>query len=161
MPTFDTPAPISVTLELGVGDIRIVASDRTDTVVEVHPSDGAKKSDVTAARQTGVEYTNGRLLIRAPKGWRKYTPVGGSESIDVQISLPEGSQVRGDAGVAAFHSTGRLGECYFKTGMGEIQVEHAGAPAELKTGVGDITLNRAVGHAIAQYRFGRHLDWRD
>ena len=29
MPTFDTPEPISVSLELGVGDVRIAASDRT------------------------------------------------------------------------------------------------------------------------------------
>src|SRR5437764_958604 len=39
MPTFDTPEPISVTVEFGVGDLRIVASDRTDTMVEVRPSD--------------------------------------------------------------------------------------------------------------------------
>jgi hypothetical protein len=54
MPTFDTPQPISVTVELGVGDLRIVASDRTDTMVEVRPSDPAKKADVTAAEQTRV-----------------------------------------------------------------------------------------------------------
>ena len=43
MPTFDTPEPITVTLELGVGDVRITASDRADTVVEVRPSDPAKE----------------------------------------------------------------------------------------------------------------------
>lgn len=64
MPTFDTPEPISVTLELGVGDIRIVAGERTDTVVEVRPSDAARTSDVTAAQQTRVEYAGGRLLRR-------------------------------------------------------------------------------------------------
>jgi hypothetical protein len=42
MPTFDTPEPISVTVEFGVGDLRIVASDRADTMVEVRPSDHAK-----------------------------------------------------------------------------------------------------------------------
>ena len=67
MPTFDTPEPISVSLELGVGDIRIVAGDRTDTVVEVRPTDPAKKGDVTAAEQTRVEFAAGRLQIRAPK----------------------------------------------------------------------------------------------
>jgi DUF4097 and DUF4098 domain-containing protein YvlB len=147
MPTFDTPAPISVTVQLGVGDVRIGASDRRDTIVEVRPSDESKKSDVTAARETRVEYASGRLLIKAPKGWRQYSPVGGDESIDVRIELPEGSQVRGEAGVAAFHSTGRLGECHFKTGIGEIQIEHADGPVELQTGVGDVTVNRALGHA--------------
>ena len=44
MPTFDTPEPISVSLELGVGDIRIVAGDRTDTVVEVRPTDPPRRA---------------------------------------------------------------------------------------------------------------------
>src|ERR687897_902184 len=83
MTTFDTPEPISVTLEVGVGDIRIVASDRTDTVVDVRPSDPAKKSDVTAAELTRVEYAEGRLLVGAPKGWRQWSFRGGGESIDV------------------------------------------------------------------------------
>ena len=38
MPTFDTPEPISATIDLAVGDVRISAGDRLDTVVEVHPA---------------------------------------------------------------------------------------------------------------------------
>jgi hypothetical protein len=41
MTTFDTPDPIAVDLEVGVGDVRIEASDRVDTTVEVRPSDSA------------------------------------------------------------------------------------------------------------------------
>src|SRR5262249_15902452 len=87
MPTFDTPQPISVNLELGVGDIRIAASDRDDTVVEVRPTDPGKKADVTAAEQTRVEYVDGRLLVKAPKGFRQYGRRGDGESIDVEIAL--------------------------------------------------------------------------
>ena len=145
MPTFDTPEPISVTVEIGVGDIRIVAGDRTDTVVEVRPSNSAKKSDVTAAEQTRVEYSGGRLMIKAPKGWRQYTFRGGGESIDVQIDLPAGSHLRGVAAVAALHCTGRLGECHFKTSAGDLRVAETGA-VQLKT-AGDITVGHAVGHA--------------
>jgi DUF4097 and DUF4098 domain-containing protein YvlB len=54
--------------------------------------------------------------------------------------------VRVDAGVAAFRCAGRLGECHFKTGVGEIRVEQAG-PVQVKTGAGDITVERAVDHA--------------
>jgi DUF4097 and DUF4098 domain-containing protein YvlB len=146
MPTFDTPEPISVTVEIGVGDIRIVASDRADTVVEVRPSDPAKARDVTAAAQTRVEHTGGRLLVKAPKGWRQYSFRGGDESIDVQIALPEGSDVRVDAAVASVRCTGRLGECRCQTAMGDIHVDNAG-PVELKTGMGDITVDRALDHA--------------
>jgi hypothetical protein len=144
--TFDTPQPISVTAELGVGDIRIVASDRTDTIVEVRPSDPDKKADATAAQQTRVEYADGRLLIRAPKGWRQYSLWGGGDAIDVRIALPAGSQVRGQTAVGALRSVGRLGECHFKTGLGEIQLDIAG-PLQLRTGSGDISVDRAVGPA--------------
>jgi hypothetical protein len=145
MPTFDTPEPIAVTVELGVGDLRIAASDRTDTMVEVRPSDPAKKADVTAAEQTRVEYAGGRLLIKAPKGWRRYTPRGGGESVDVQVELPAGSHLRGETGVAALRCQGRLGECRYKTGVGDIQVDQAGT-VHLRTGAGDITVERAGGH---------------
>jgi Putative adhesin len=146
MPTFDTPEPISVTVELGVGDLRIVASDRTDTTVEVRPSDAAKKADVTAAEHTRVEYAGGRLLIKAPKNWRQYTFRGGGESIDVQIELPAGSHLRGDTGVAALRCQGRLGECRYKTGAGNIQLDQTAA-VQLRTGIGDITLEQADGDA--------------
>jgi hypothetical protein len=144
MPTFDTPEPISVTLEVGVGDIRIVASDRTDTVVDVRPSDPAKKPDVTAAELTRVEYADGRLLVKAPKGWRQWSFRGGGESLDVEIGLPAGSHVGGQAGVAALSCKGRIGECRYRVGLGDIQLDQAG-PVQLKSGAGDISVNRAAG----------------
>jgi len=146
MPTFDTPEPISVTVELDVGDLRIVASDRTDTMVEVRPTDAAKKADVAAAEQTRVEYAGGRLLIKAPRGWRQYTFRGGGESIDVQVELPAGSNLQGEPGVAALRCSGRLGECRYKTGVGDIRLDQAGA-VQLRTGVGDITVEGADGDA--------------
>ena len=144
MPTFDTPEPISVTLEVGVGDIRIVASDRTDAIVDVRPSDPAKRSDVTAAEQTRVDYASGRLLVKAPKGWRQWSFRGGGESIDVEIGVPAGSHVGGQAGVAALSCKGRIGECRYKVGVGDIQLDQAG-PVQLKSGAGDISVNRAAG----------------
>ncbi len=153
MPTFDTPGPITVSVELGVGDIRIVASDRTDVVVDVRPSDAAKKADVTAAEQTRVEYADGRLMIKPPKGWRQYTFRGGGESIDVHVALPAGSHLRGTAGVAALRCDGRLGECHFKTGLGDIRVEEASVVA-IRTGMGDITVDRAGEDAELSTRSG-------
>ena len=144
MPVFDTPEPISVTVELGAGDLRVVAGDRADTVVEVRPSDPAKKADVTHAEQTRVEYAGGRLLIKAPKSWKRFTPLGGGESVDVQVELPAGSHLRGETGMAALHSRGRLGDCRYKTGLGDIQLDEAAA-VQLRTGMGDVAVERAGG----------------
>lgn len=146
MSTFDTPEPIALSLELGVGDVRIVASDRTDTVVDVQPSDPSKKSDVTAVEQTRVEYANGSLLVKAPKGWRFVGPSSRHGSIDVRIDVPTGSAVRGSAGVGALRCTGRLGACRYRTGLGQIVLERTG-PTELIAGLGDVTVDEIGGRA--------------
>ena len=144
MPTFDTPEPISIGLELGVGDVRIEATDRTDTTVEVRPSDPASEDDVAAAEQTRVEYSGGHLLVKAPSGWRHWTPWGGHESIDVSIGVPAGSKVHADGGVVSVRCRGRIGESRCKVGVGDIQLDETG-PVDLKTGIGDIAVEQAVG----------------
>ena len=145
MPTFDTPEPIAVVLELGVGEVRIAASDRRDTVVDVRPVDPARPADVAAAAQIRVEYADGVLRVKAPEGWRHYTFRGGREAVDVRIELPAGSSVGGDAALAALRSTGRLGDCRYRTGAGDIQIEEAGA-VRLRSAAGDVTVGRATGH---------------
>jgi hypothetical protein len=144
METFETPQPISVDVELGVGDIRIDASDRSDTTVEVRPSDPTSEADVVAAEQTRVEYVNGHLTVHGPTGWRRWMPHQGEESIDVSIAVPTGSVVRAEAGVAGLRCSGRLGECRYKVGVGDVSFEETGR-VDIKTGVGDVTLDRATG----------------
>jgi DUF4097 and DUF4098 domain-containing protein YvlB len=143
MPAFATPEPISVTIELGMGDARIIASDRVDTIIEVRPRDDSKASDIRAAEQTRVEYSGGRLLVKTP---RQRTFVGRGSCVDVTIELPEGSQVQGDSGMGDFGGEGHLGECRFKTGMGNIRLDHTGE-LRLKTGMGNIAVDRASGDA--------------
>ena len=96
MPTFDTPEPISATIDLAVGDVRISAGDRADTVVDVRPSDASNEADVKAAEQTRVEYADGQLLVKAPK-LRSWLIRSAGGSVDVTIELPAGSHVHGDA----------------------------------------------------------------
>jgi DUF4097 and DUF4098 domain-containing protein YvlB len=154
MTVFQTPEPISVTLEFGVGDVRLVASESTETVVEVRPSDPTKKEDVNAAEQVQVEYASGSLLVKAPKNWRRWTPRGGRESIDVEIQLPEGSRVNADVGVVAVRGTGRLGELDVKTGVGDVRVDEAGA-VKVRTGLGEVLVGRVGGDADVKTGSGR------
>ena len=144
MPTFDSRGPISVNVEIGVGEIRMAASDRTDTVVEVRPADPSKKGDVKAAQQTRVDYSDGALRIKGHQSWRNYSIRGGGEAIHVIIELPAGSTVAGQAGVGTLHATGRFGDFRHKSGAGDIQIDEA-AGVSLKTSAGDITVGRAGG----------------
>jgi DUF4097 and DUF4098 domain-containing protein YvlB len=145
MPTFDTPEPISATIDLAVGDVRISAGDRAITVVDVQPSDASNEDDLKVAEQTRVEYANGQLLVKAPK-LRSWLSRSGGPSVDVTIELPAGSHVHGTLGMGDVHCDGRLGDCRIKTGLGRIGVDQADT-LNLRSGAGDISVERATGRA--------------
>ncbi len=144
MPTFDAPQPITATIDVPVGDVRISATDSGAAVVDVRPSDPSDDDDVKAARLTRVDYANAQLLVRAPRP--PWLTRGGGGSIDVTIELPSGSRVHGAGQSADFRSDGRLGECRITTGLGNIRLDRTDA-VTLRTGVGEISVERATGHA--------------
>jgi hypothetical protein len=146
MPSFETPESISVTIELSLGDVHVIASDRVDTVVVVNPSDRFRAQDVEAAAQTQVDYSDGRLMIKVPKqrSLGNYIGLGRTGSVDVSIELPTDSNLHGDAAWADFRGNGRLGDTRIKTGAGDIRLDST-RQLHLASGAGSVTVNRAVG----------------
>jgi Putative adhesin len=143
MPTYSTPDPIVAVIEFEGGDARILASERDDTVVEVRPSDESRDNDVRAAEQTRVEYSAGRLLVKGPK---QRNPFGKPGMIDVTVSLPHESRLQATVGLGAFRGEGRLGDCQFKSGLGDIVVASTGV-LDVSTGSGTVTVNQVTGTA--------------
>ncbi len=143
MPTFDTPEPIVVTIDTTGGHIRIHASDRADTVVEVRPSDESQDADVQAAGQTQVEYANGQLLVKTPRN-KIRSLFGRTASIDLTVELPSGSRIEartwGD-----FRSEGRIGESTFDIAAGSVRLDQTGR-LKLRTAAGDVSVGRSGGH---------------
>ncbi|MFD6059308.1 DUF4097 family beta strand repeat-containing protein [Rhodococcus wratislaviensis] len=153
MPNFDTPEPISVTLELDVGNVQVTASDRTDTTVDVRPSDESDESDVHAAQRVRVDYANGVLQVSGPKA-RVFDFSHKTRSVEVSINLPSGSQVSGEVQVGDLSGTGRLGECRFKTSAGNVRLERSG-PLRVDTAAGHVTADGVAGNAEIHTGSGR------
>jgi Putative adhesin len=145
MHEYETPTPINATIDVAVGDVRLIASDRESTVVDVRPSDASNEEDVQRAHLTRVEYDDGRLLVKAPKSrtWRLRSDGG---SIDVTIELPGGSNVNATGQMTDFRCDGRFGDIRIKSGMGHIVLDEADT-LSLKSGIGDISVDRVTGHA--------------
>ncbi|TDE56332.1 hypothetical protein E1295_10975 [Nonomuraea mesophila] len=172
VPTFDTPESIAAVIDLATATIRINASDRADTVVEVRPSDRLNDADVRAAEHTEAGYADGRLFVRtggehagwglsldklveSPASWA-HSLLHGPGSVDVTIDLPAGSRLDVRT-AAAVLCRGPLGEVAITTSHGDIRVEHAGR-LRLKSTYGDISVTRATGHAeVTTTHGGIHL----
>ncbi|MFJ2739590.1 DUF4097 family beta strand repeat-containing protein [Streptomyces sp. NPDC087440] len=140
---FDTAAPVAATVHIEVGTVRITASDRTDTVVTVRPSDSANSGDVKAATQTRVECADGCLRVRAPKTRSLF---GKSPSIAVDVELPTGSRLDGRSAVGDFDCRGTLAEVRIKTSVGDLRLAHA-VSAALTTSHGSVTVEHVEGDA--------------
>ncbi|MFC8226797.1 DUF4097 domain-containing protein [Streptomyces sp. NPDC057287] len=143
MPSFDTPAAISVTAHVEAGSIRFVATDRLDTFVEAQPRDPKKDQDVRAVEQTEVHYANGLLTIRTPK--QRYL-VGRTGTVDVAVELPTGSQVEMTGAWTQVHGEGRLGDVRVKTSSGDVRLDTTG-PLHLTASHGSITVEHVEGAA--------------
>ncbi|MFE3448898.1 DUF4097 domain-containing protein [Nonomuraea sp. NPDC059194] len=141
--TFDTPEPITATISAGTGRLRINASDRADTVVTIRPADESDEADVKAARQTTVEHTRGRLLVKAPRN-RALSLFSHAGSVEVTIDLPAGSRVEATT-AGEIRGRGRLGDCSLETASGGITLDETGK-LRLSTADGDIRVAGSSGH---------------
>lgn len=145
MPTFQTPAPIAVTLDLGAGEVQITATDRTDTVVDVRPGSDADGSDVKAAQQVKVDYTDGTLRITGPKAGA-FDFSRKSKYVTVSIDVPSGSRLSAKLQAGDIRGTGQLGQCDLETSAGSIWLGHTGT-LRLETSAGSITADTITGDA--------------
>ncbi|WP_021594317.1 DUF4097 family beta strand repeat-containing protein [Actinomadura welshii] len=143
MPAFDTPEPITADIQVYTGQVRIHAGDRSETEVEVRPSDPDDQASVQAAERTVVEFSGGRLLVKGPKpkglaylrSWRG--------SIEVSVVLPAGSRVEAEV-AADLIATGPLGETVLLSATGDLRLEETG-PLEARAANGDISVDRVTG----------------
>ena len=113
MPTFTTPTPIDLAINISVGGLEIVASDRADTVVTVTPTNATKATDVRGAAETTVEFDGSRLIIKGPKP--RFSIIGPSESIEVKVELPTDSRLSAETSLGLVRSRGRLGATRVKS----------------------------------------------
>ena len=147
---FSTPSPIAVALDLYVADVRFAASDRTDTIVEVRPSDPGKAADIKAAENTRVEYDDATrtlsVVTRKPRN-RFVNFSKRPESIDIVIHLPTDSDVRGEVELGDYRTEGVLGAVGLKTGLGAIRIAETG-DLNIRNGLGEITVDSASGAAV-------------
>ena len=142
MPTYTTPTPIDLAINLQVGAIEVVAGDRTDTVVTVSPTSSGKAVDRRGADETTVVLDGARLTITGPRA--RLSWIGPTESVDVRVELPAGSRVTAELAVGGVRTAGRLGATRIKCSMGPVDLDTTG-DLWLRAGHGNATVGTADG----------------
>ena len=140
MPTFATPGPVFATVEVGGAQVRVTASDRTDTVVLVEPIDEANRSDVKVADKTKVEFADGQLSVK--------TTVSGSKngSVAITIDLPTGSSLVAYLAYSGVHADGSFGECELHMASGRVQLDRIDA-LQANIAAGEVTIGHIAERA--------------
>lgn len=144
MSTYSTPEPIDLAIDVKVGAIEVIASDRTDTVVTVSPSDPDRAQDQRAADDTEVAFDGRRLTIRGPRP--RIAVFGPNESVDVTIELPSGSRLTAETAVGRVRGAGALGATRVKSSTGAVDLERTG-DLWVRTSLGHVTVGTVDGDA--------------
>jgi hypothetical protein len=132
VPSYDVSGPIDVDVNLGVGFVELIASDRTDAVVEVSPRKPGRSGDVSLAREAAVSFEGGRLRISVP---RRLNLFGQSDSVEIRAELPTGSRVAAETAYGSVRARGVFGDCRIIAKYGNVSADT----------VGDLTLDSPHG----------------
>jgi len=140
MPAFDTPGPIAATVVVAGAQVRVTATDRTDTVVLVEPIDQASQSDVKVASKTKVDFAGDQLSVK--------TTVSGDKngSVVITIDLPAGSSLVAYLAHSSVHADGSLGECELHMASSRVQLDRIGA-LQANIAAGEVTIGHIAERA--------------
>jgi DUF4097 and DUF4098 domain-containing protein YvlB len=169
MPTYSTPTPLDLAINVQVGAIDIVASDRTDTVVTVSPTSPTKEADRRGAAETAVELDGHRLTVVTPKP--RFSLTGPGESVDVRVELPTGSRLTAEIAAGSVRTEGHLGatrikassggahldttgDLWLRAGHGSASVVAAEGDVEIVADHGQVRLGRVTGDAVLKASHG-------
>ncbi|MET7748699.1 DUF4097 family beta strand repeat-containing protein [Micromonospora sp. NPDC005367] len=140
MPTFATPAPVAAVVEVAGAQVRVVASDRTDTVVLIEPIDAASRKDIKVAERTTVDLSDGKLSVK--------TTVSGDRagSVAITIDLPTGSGLAAYLAHSDVHADGALGACDLHMASGRARLDHVEA-WQANIASGEVEIGHVAGRA--------------
>lgn len=161
---FDADGPLELDVVVGAGRVEVKLSDQPGVTVEVRHDpasaspwsegfssllswfsgqfgDGAQLgSPQDAVRETRIDLTGGRLVVRTPKA----LPSRGVP-LAVTVTAPSASAVEVRSGSATVRVSGAAGRLIVATGSGDVHAERSDGAAEVTTGSGAVRLGPMLG----------------
>ena len=127
---FETHEPVSLYAELGKGHLTVTAEDTTETTVTVS---GPHAEEVL------IEQSGKQITVVAPRQRMGFLS-GGEPSLDIEITVPTGSDLITKTGSADQTAYGSFGLAKVKAGSGDIRFGSFTGHVAIDTGSGDIVI---------------------
>ena len=160
---FEAAGPIEIDVAVGAGRIEVRLSDRSGVRVTVrHDVDASDQwipglsgllnwvsgqfgtptdtSPDDAVRQTRIDLTGSRLVVRTPKP----LPMRGVP-LAILVEAPNGSHVESKSGSASLVTTGSAGRLNVISGTGDVSVDRADGVASVNSGSAAVRLGPMMG----------------
>jgi DUF4097 and DUF4098 domain-containing protein YvlB len=161
MHTFETPGATAVTIQVGAGQVTVVAEDTDRTTVELTALNAAGEESIALAR---IEQKGRTVVVHLPR--LRVGLFRQGAGVDVAVTCPRGTSLVVRADSADVRATGTFGDAVVTTGSGNIDVDTVTRSAKLKagsgtvaaahvgealivtTGSGDVNVDHTGGHAL-------------
>jgi DUF4097 and DUF4098 domain-containing protein YvlB len=148
--TFPTPGPVTLTVNIPAGEIRLETSDEPETHVELDARDEEALEQATIElRRRGDGH---ELVVEAPK---KFRLLGwGNGEYQLEIRAPHGADLDMSTSSADIEAQGRFGAVELNSASGDARIEDVDGEARVNTASGDLRLERVAGDATVNSASG-------
>ncbi len=150
MSVFATDGPGDARVQIQMGHIQVVATDREDVEVTVTPSNPQRSGDRTAADAVRVTRAGNGIVVTGP---RRLNLFGPGDSVDVLVEMPRASSAAVEVSYGDAMLSGDLGAVRAAVAYGELSIETVGR-LEVKNGHGEIRVGTVTGDADISFKSG-------
>jgi DUF4097 and DUF4098 domain-containing protein YvlB len=138
---FETHQPVDLYVEIGKGNVHVLATDTTESTVSISGRD---------ADDVHVEQRGDQISVIGPRQRTGF--LGGDSSLKVDVTVPFDSNLAVKTGSADIQVEGVAGAAQIKSGSGDVRIDALQGDASIETGSGDIRLDDA--HAELRIKSG-------
>jgi hypothetical protein len=158
MSVFAVPGLREIRVEIQIGRVDIVATDRGDVVVTVSPSNPSRSGDRSAAEGVQIDRVGGTVRVIGPFRLNLF---GSGDSVDVLIEVPVATSATVDVKYGSVNASGHLDTCRLNVPYGDITLDRANR-LDLSVGQGEVRVGYVAGDAEVRLKSGSarlgHID---
>jgi DUF4097 and DUF4098 domain-containing protein YvlB len=171
MSTFQTPEPITLSVELSSGEVNVLAVTTDVTEIDLVPLEGSDRDAESVISRARIEQVGDTITVHVPDGkslgFLRRTP-----ELSLTVRMPAGSNLEARLRSADLKADGELGGAKVEvasgdvwlgdlagdvtttSASGDIRVGTVGGNVRLNSGSGDLTIERACGDCTTQTASG-------